>query len=145
MSSKARQQRTVGEIVNLMSIDAQRLQDVVTWMYSIYTAPIQISLALGLLYRFLGPSIFAGFGAMVLLIPLNVVAAGRGKNYQVRGSSRVGGSEGRREGGRERERGEGGGRLTCWVGGVKGKEGERKWEEKGEGERDEEEGRQGGF
>ena len=126
MSSKARQQRTVGEIVNLMSIDAQRLQDVVTWMYSIYTAPVQISLALGLLYQFLGPSIFAGFGMMVLLIPLNVLASGKGKKYQVRGreGGREGGRERGREGGREGRGGEGrvdggwvGGWVHGWVGG----------------------------
>ena len=83
MSSKARQNRTVGEIVNLMSVDAQRLLDVVTWLYAIYTTPLQIVVALGLLYHFLGPSVFAGFGIMVLLIPLNFVVTGKGKNYQV--------------------------------------------------------------
>ena len=114
MSSKARQQRPVGEIVNLMSIDAQRLQDVVTWMYSIYTAPVQISLALGLLYQFLGPSIFAGFGMMVLLIPLNVIASGKGKKYQVR---RRRGGEGR--GGKGRvDGGWVGGWVSGWMDGT---------------------------
>lgn len=83
MSSKARQNRTSGEIVNLMSVDAQRLMDLVTYLYAVYTTPLQIVLALGLLYKFLGPSIFAGFGVMVLLIPLNILAAGKGKKYQV--------------------------------------------------------------
>lgn len=83
MSSKARQNCTVGEIVNLMSVDAQRLMDVVTYLYAIYTTPIQITLALILLYKYLGPSVFAGFGIMVLLIPLNFVVAGQGRRYQV--------------------------------------------------------------
>lgn len=83
MSSKARQNCTVGEIVNLMSVDAQRLMDVVTYLYAIYTTPIQITLALILLYKYLGPSVFAGFGIMVLLIPLNFVVAGQGQRYQV--------------------------------------------------------------
>jgi hypothetical protein len=84
MSNKARQQRTVGEIVNLMAVDTQRLQDLVSYMFAIYTAPVQIAMSLGLLYQFLGPSIFAGFGVMVLLIPLNAMAVGRRKKYQVR-------------------------------------------------------------
>ena len=83
MSSKARQNRTVGEIVNLMSIDAQRLLDLVTYLYGIYSTILKIIVALVLLYRILGPSVFAGFGAMVLLVPLNLVATERGKKYQV--------------------------------------------------------------
>ena len=84
MSSKARQDRTVGEIVNLMSVDAQRLLDVVTWLDALYSTPIQIVMAMGLLYHFLGPSVFAGFGMMVLLIPLNFIVTGKGKSYQVK-------------------------------------------------------------
>ena len=83
MSSKARQNRTVGEIVNLMSVDAQRLMDLVTYLYAVYSAPIQITIALVLLYRFLGPSIFAGFAVMILLIPINFVIAAKGRGYQV--------------------------------------------------------------
>ena len=83
MSSKARKNRTVGEIVNHISVDAQRLLDLVTYLYAIYTAPLQIALALGLLYRFMGPSVFAGFGVMVLIIPFNILAAKWGKKYQV--------------------------------------------------------------
>jgi hypothetical protein len=47
-----------------------------------------------LLYQFLGPSVFAGFGVMVLLIPFNVLAAGKGKKYQVRGGEGGGVVEG---------------------------------------------------
>ena len=83
MSSKARQNRTVGEIVNLMSIDAQRLLDLETYLYAIYTTLLKIVVALLLLYKVLGPSVFAGFGVMVLLIPLNLVVTERGKKYQV--------------------------------------------------------------
>ena len=85
MSSKARQNRTVGEIVNLMSVDAQRLMDLVTFLYAVYSAPVQIMLALLLLYNFLGPSIFAGFGVMILLIPVNFVIGAKGRRYQVWG------------------------------------------------------------
>ena len=83
MSSKARQNRTVGEIVNLMSIDAQRLLDLVTYLYAVYTTLLKIIVALFLLHRVLGPSVFAGFGVMILLIPLNLIATKRGKKYQV--------------------------------------------------------------
>jgi hypothetical protein len=66
-----------------MSVDAQRLMDLVTYMYALYSAPIQITIALVLLYNFLGPSIFAGFAAMILVIPLNIFIAGMGRKFQV--------------------------------------------------------------
>ena len=84
MSGKAKQEKTTGEIVNLMSVDAQRLMDVTTYIYGVYSSPIQIVVALALLYKSLGPSIFAGFGVMILLIPLNFILSYLGRKYQVR-------------------------------------------------------------
>ncbi len=42
LSSKARQTSTVGEIVNLQSIDSQRLQDLTTYLNMLWSAPLQI-------------------------------------------------------------------------------------------------------
>lgn len=83
MSSKARQNRTVGEIVNLMSVDAQRLMVLVTYLYAVYSGPLQITLALVLLHTLLGPSVFAGLGFIILLIPVNGIIAAKSKTYQV--------------------------------------------------------------
>ncbi len=83
MSSTARQDRTVGEIVNLMSIDAQRLMDLVTYVYALYSSPLQITLALYFLYQFLGPSIFAGFSVLIFMIPLNFVIGIASRKLQV--------------------------------------------------------------
>lgn len=84
LSNRARQNSTVGEIVNLMSVDAQRLNDLVTYLHSIWAAPFQIVLALIFLWFSMGPSIFAGFAIMVLLIPINIVVAAMNRKYQVR-------------------------------------------------------------
>ena len=83
LSNRARQNSTVGEIVNLMSVDAQRLNDLVTYLHSIWAAPFQIVLALIFLWFSMGPSIFAGFAIMVLLIPINIVVAAMNRKYQV--------------------------------------------------------------
>ena len=91
MSSKAKQEKTTGEIVNLMSVDAQRLMDVTTFLYGIYSAPLQIIVAILLLYYMLGPSIFAGVAVMVLLIPLNFAMSVYGRKYQVCGCEWVDG------------------------------------------------------
>ena len=54
MSTVARKESTVGEIVNLMSVDAQRFMDLVIYINMIWSAPLQISLALYFLWGLLG-------------------------------------------------------------------------------------------
>lgn len=54
MSSSARKESTVGEIVNLMSVDAQRFMDLVIYINMLWSAPLQISLALYFLWGLLG-------------------------------------------------------------------------------------------
>jgi hypothetical protein len=61
----------VGEIVNLMSVDTERVKELMSYIHTIWSAPLQIVLSLVFLYLTMGPSIFAGFAVMVLMIPLN--------------------------------------------------------------------------
>ena len=84
MSNKAKQASTVGEIVNLMSVDAQRLMDTVTYLHMIWSAPFQITLSLIFLYQAMGPSIFAGFGVMILLLPVNGFLSAQTRKLQVK-------------------------------------------------------------
>ena len=83
MSTKARRTSTVGEIVNLMSVDAQMFMDLMPYLHMIWSAPFQIILALIFLWFSMGPSIFAGFFVMVLMVPLNAVIAAKGRQFQV--------------------------------------------------------------
>ena len=75
LSSKSRQTRTVGEIVTLMSVDAQRFMDLVNYLHIIWSGPLQIVLALIFLYLTMGPSIFAGLAIMILMMPVNAVVS----------------------------------------------------------------------
>jgi hypothetical protein len=54
MSNTARKETTVGEIVNLMSVDAQRFMDLTAYLNMIWSAPLQIGLALYFLWHTLG-------------------------------------------------------------------------------------------
>jgi len=54
MSSSSRKDSTVGEIVNLMAVDAQRFMDLTTYLNMIWSAPLQIALAIYFLYDILG-------------------------------------------------------------------------------------------
>ncbi|CAG5119557.1 unnamed protein product, partial [Candidula unifasciata] len=82
LSSSAKKTSTVGEIVNLMSVDAQRFMDLTTYMHMIWSGPLQISLSLYFLWQTLGPSALAGIAVMVLLIPINALIAHKIKKYQ---------------------------------------------------------------
>ncbi|KAK3825331.1 MAG: ATP-binding cassette transporter 1 [Benniella sp.] len=71
LSNTARQQFTVGEIVNHMSMDTQRIQDVTTYLHVIWSAAFQVILILYLLYRTLGWATFVGLALLIAMIPLN--------------------------------------------------------------------------
>uniref|UniRef100_A0A8C0HFU4 Multidrug resistance-associated protein 1 n=1 Tax=Chelonoidis abingdonii TaxID=106734 RepID=A0A8C0HFU4_CHEAB len=83
ITNSARKTSTVGEIVNLMSVDAQRFMDLTTYINMIWSAPLQVILALYLLWQNLGPSVLAGVAVMILLVPVNAVMAMKTKTYQV--------------------------------------------------------------
>ncbi|KAL3875737.1 hypothetical protein ACJMK2_033658 [Sinanodonta woodiana] len=83
LSNAARKTSTVGEIVNLMSVDAQQFMDMMTYINVIWSGPFQIFVSIYLLWVLLGPSILAGLAVMILLIPLNALIANKSKKYQV--------------------------------------------------------------
>ena len=75
LSNTSRQGSTVGEIVNLMSVDASRISELFTYLHIVWSGPFQIFLAVYFLYQTLGVSIFGGVGVMVLMIPVNAYLA----------------------------------------------------------------------
>ncbi|NXH09840.1 MRP3 protein, partial [Bucco capensis] len=83
ITNSAKRSSTVGEIVNLMSVDAQRFTDLMTFLNMLWSAPLQIFLALYFLWQTLGPSVLAGVAVMVLLIPFNSAIAMKTRAFQV--------------------------------------------------------------
>ncbi|XP_006182975.2 LOW QUALITY PROTEIN: canalicular multispecific organic anion transporter 1 [Camelus ferus] len=84
LSNRARKQYTVGEAVNLMSVDAQKLMDVTSFIHLLWSNLLQIVLSVYFLWAELGPSVLAGVGVMVLLIPVNGVLATKNRAIQVK-------------------------------------------------------------
>ncbi|XP_019701146.1 multidrug resistance-associated protein 1 isoform X1 [Harpegnathos saltator] len=84
MSNAARKESTLGEIVNLMSVDAQRFMDLTAYINMIWSAPLQIVLALYFLWEILGPAVLAGLAVMIILIPVNALIANKVKTLQIR-------------------------------------------------------------
>ncbi|KAK2885071.1 ATP-binding cassette sub-family C member 3 isoform X2 [Channa argus] len=83
ITNAAKRSSTVGEIVNLMSVDAQRFMDLITFLNMLWSAPLQIMLALYFLCQYLGASVLAGVAVMIMLIPFNAVIAMKTRAYQV--------------------------------------------------------------
>lgn len=84
LSNNARKESTVGEIVNLMAVDAQRFMDLVAYINMLWSAPLQIGLALYFLWDILGPSVLAGLAVMIILIPVNGFIANKIKTLQIK-------------------------------------------------------------
>ena len=75
LAASERYSRTTGEITNLVAVDAQRLQDLTTYLHALWYSFVQIFLSLWLLWNLLGPSCLGGFAVILLIIPLTKIVA----------------------------------------------------------------------
>ncbi|RXN09968.1 multidrug resistance-associated 1-like protein [Labeo rohita] len=84
MNSAARRTCTVGEIVNLVSADTQKLMDFVVYFNAVWLAPIEVTLCLFFLWQHLGPSALAGIATVIFIFPLNgFIARKRSKLQEI--------------------------------------------------------------
>lgn len=82
LSNETKQESSTGDIVNLMSVDVQRLQDLVQNLLIVWSGPFQIFLCLYSLHGILGSAMWAGVAVMVIMIPLNSFIARYQKKLQ---------------------------------------------------------------
>ncbi|NXV78507.1 MRP6 protein, partial [Atlantisia rogersi] len=73
MSNASRKASTVGEIVNLLSVDVQKLMDLIIYFNGTWLAPIRIIICFVFLWQLLGPSALTSIAVFLLLLPLNFV------------------------------------------------------------------------
>ncbi|CAB3223734.1 unnamed protein product [Arctia plantaginis] len=83
LSNEAKKSSTAGEIINLMSTDITRFSDL-TFINWVWSAPLQITLALYFLWKQLGPSVLAGMAVIIVLMPLNGYFAGMQKKLRTK-------------------------------------------------------------
>jgi len=76
LSPAARQGTKEGSIVQLMNVDAERFNQVVPQLHIIWDGIFQILGYMTLLTVYIGPSSFAGFASMLILIPINLCLHG---------------------------------------------------------------------
>ncbi|KAL1539627.1 Multidrug resistance-associated protein 5, variant 3 [Salvia divinorum] len=82
LSSSARQNHTSGEIVNYMAVDVQRVGDFSWYLHDIWMLPLQIILALAILYKNVGIASLATLIATVVSIIATVPVARIQESYQ---------------------------------------------------------------
>ena len=66
-----------------MSVDAQQLMDLTSYIHNLWSSPIQIIIAVFFLYEAMGVSILAGVAVMVLLVPVNTILSRMARKLQV--------------------------------------------------------------
>ncbi|KAF1985971.1 hypothetical protein K402DRAFT_333534 [Aulographum hederae CBS 113979] len=66
-------QVTSGAIINLMAVDSFKVSEICAYLHFLWAStPVQVIVAVTLLYRILGYSSIAGIGMMALLLPINM-------------------------------------------------------------------------
>ncbi|XP_055339689.1 multidrug resistance-associated protein 1-like isoform X2 [Paramacrobiotus metropolitanus] len=71
LNSSAKQENTLGEVINLMAVDAQRFMSVTGYLHSIWARPIGVVLVIFFLYLVFGYAAVAGLGVVLLTLPVN--------------------------------------------------------------------------
>ena len=83
LTLSARGERTSGEIINLITSDCRKIRDVTQYLWVLFVAPLQMALAVYLLYQQIGWSVFVAIGTQILLItPLQLCVGGKVKQLQ---------------------------------------------------------------
>lgn len=77
------QQANVGKIINLMAIDSFKVSEICAYLHYLWASvPVQIIVAVALLYKILGFSSLAGIVLMILILPVNMLIASQFRTAQ---------------------------------------------------------------
>ncbi len=82
LSSGARQSHSSGEIINYMSVDVQRLSDFAWYLHHCWLLPLEILMALGILYKVVGMAWIAALAAACFTLVLNTPIEKCQEKYQ---------------------------------------------------------------
>lgn len=82
LSSSARQDHGIGQITNYMVVDAQQLSDACLQLHLCWCLPLQVTIALVLLFQVIGISALAGLATMVVIAGITLYNSERQKFFQ---------------------------------------------------------------
>uniref|UniRef100_A0A8C5FVQ8 Cystic fibrosis transmembrane conductance regulator n=1 Tax=Gadus morhua TaxID=8049 RepID=A0A8C5FVQ8_GADMO len=70
LSNSARGKTTTGQIVNLLSNDVSKFDDLTMFLHYLWVGPIQVAVVVALLWGEIGPSCLVGIALLIFLMPL---------------------------------------------------------------------------
>lgn len=70
LSSSAMGKTTTGQIVNLLSNDVNKFDEVTIFLHFLWVGPLQAAAVVGLLWYEIGPSCLGGIGVLLILMPV---------------------------------------------------------------------------
>ncbi|KAG0554912.1 hypothetical protein KC19_12G129500 [Ceratodon purpureus] len=82
LTNAARLSHGLGQIVNYMSVDVQVLADVILQVHNLWLLPIQVGIALVILFSVVGWSSLAGLLTMVSIVAYSTWSGGRQREFQ---------------------------------------------------------------
>uniref|UniRef100_A0A5B7AW34 ABC-type xenobiotic transporter n=1 Tax=Davidia involucrata TaxID=16924 RepID=A0A5B7AW34_DAVIN len=82
LSSQSKQGHTSGEIINFMTVDAERVGDFSWYMHDLWLVLLQVALALVILYKNLGLASIAAFVATVIVMLANIPLGSLQEKFQ---------------------------------------------------------------
>ncbi|KAM4601994.1 ATP-binding cassette sub-family C member 4 [Polymixia lowei] len=73
LSSAAMGKTTTGQIVNLLSNDVNKFDEVTIFLHFLWVGPLQAAVVVGLLWEEIGPSCLAGMVVLIILMPMQTM------------------------------------------------------------------------
>lgn len=83
ISSLTKRSTTVGEIVNLMAVDAHRFFELMPNLHILWSGPLIIGVSIYFLWQYLGVAVLAGLAVTISTIPLSIWCAYKLKKLQI--------------------------------------------------------------
>ena len=71
LSASSRSQYSSGEIINLIAVDATKIQEALTYVTFLWVSPFHVGLTTYFTWQVIGPAVLMGLGVLLAAIPLN--------------------------------------------------------------------------